>query len=41
MAILSATSKQPVAGEYLNGGFYGGRAADLEVALRHAWSVEA
>eukprot|EP00913_Durusdinium_trenchii_P003820 g3537.t1 len=27
-------SAQPVAGEYLNGGFYGGRAADLEVALR-------
>ena len=28
------SSKQPVAAEYLNGGFYGGRAADLEVALR-------
>ncbi|CAJ1427408.1 unnamed protein product [Effrenium voratum] len=27
-------SPQPVAGEYLNGGFYGGRAADLELALR-------
>lgn len=24
----------PVAAEYLNGGFYGGKAADLEVALR-------
>lgn len=28
------SSKQPVAAEYLNGGFYGGKAADLEVALR-------
>ena len=27
-------AKQPVAAEYLNGGFYGGRAEDLEVALR-------
>lgn len=27
-------SPQPVAAEYLNGGFYGGKAADLEVALR-------
>jgi len=27
-------SPQPVAAEYLNGGFYGGRAEDLEVALR-------
>ena len=29
-----ADAKQPVAAEYLNGGFYGGRAEDLEVALR-------
>ena len=28
------SSKQPVAAEYLNGGFYGGKAEDLEVALR-------
>lgn len=27
-------AKLPVAAEYLNGGFYGGKAADLEVALR-------
>ena len=32
-------SQQPVAGEYLNGGFYGGRAADLELALRLGWGL--
>eukprot|EP00439_Symbiodinium_sp_Y106_P075220 s105_g14.t2 len=31
----------PVAGEFLNGGFYGGRAAELEIALRRLLHVQA
>ena len=34
LASMPAKAKHPVAGEFLNGGFYGGRAAALEVALR-------